>query len=365
MQVRVLATAVVLVAAALAAGPAARQQAVFRAEATYVEVAVTVFNRNGGFVDGLTAADFEIKEDHLRQTVAVLSQVDLPTRWRQATPAEASRPVYRPELPRDLQVADGRVYLIYLNAVEARYVPVTRRIAKDFVQSYLMPEDVVALWSPSRGLVSFTNDRPALARAIDNFLGTEVDEELGVFDRGPLPPIHPRLTSAMAWFSSVQGRRKSILLFSAGWQGLGPSFSDSQPPSYQTALVDRPDVQIYAVDVRGLVAPFSGASANPTRVSDSQSAAAATNAELDALSSSVMQMKWLAEDSGGFAIVNHNTYQESFRRIVEENSRYYVLGYQTTRPAKTRWDFRSITVKVIKPGLKNLTVRSRRGYIAR
>jgi len=365
MKASVLAATGMIVGAALAADLVARQQAVFRAEATYVEVAVTVFDRQGAFVEGLTPSDFEVKEDHLKQTVAVLSQVDLPTRWRQAAPPEASRPVYNPELPRDLQVADGRVYLIYLNAIEARYVPATRRIAKDFVQNFLMPEDVVALWSPARGLVSFTNDRPALARAIDNFLGTEVDEELGVFDRGPMPPLHPRLTSAMSWFSSVQGRKKSLILFSAGWMGLGPTFSDSQPPSYQSSLVDRPDVQIYAVDVRGLVAPFSGSAANPNRTADSLSAAAATNAELDALSHSIMQMKWLAEDSGGFAIVNHNTYQDSFRRIVEENSRYYVLGYQTTRPANARWDFRSITVKVVKPGLKDLTVRSRRGYVAR
>jgi hypothetical protein len=76
-------------------------------------------------------------------------------------------------------------------------------------------------------------------------------------------------------------------------------------------------------------------------------------------------MRWLAEDTGGFAIVNHNAYQNSFKRIVEENSTYYVLGYQSSAKARRNWDFREIHVKVIRPGLSGVKVQARKGYIAR
>ena len=81
--------------------------------------------------------------------------------------------------------------------------------------------------------------------------------------------------------------------------------------------------------------------------------------------SSTLNLKWMAEDTGGFAIININDYQPGFRRIVEENSTYYVLGYQTSVKPRPNWDYRELSVKVTKPGLKNVRVQARRGYIAR
>jgi VWFA-related protein len=357
MKVLGFSVALGLTATCLAAVPLARQQAVFRATATYVEVATTVVDKDGRFVDGLTTADFEIQEDFRKQPVATLTQVDLPTRWR-PSPGGATPPLYRPDMPRNLQVAEGRVYLIYLNAVEARHVAITRKLALDFVRDYLMPEDVVALWSPNQGLLRFTNDRVHLSNAIRRFLGTTEDLAPTMGLDMPLPSLSRSLTTALDWFSSVQGRKKSLLLFSAGWEGIGPVFSDEGRPSTYSGLVDRPDVQIYAVDVRGLVAPNETGASRPNQLG-----AAGVNAELDGINSSVQQMRWLAEDTGGFALVNHNEYHDAFRRIVDENSRYYLLGYESPRPVRKGWDFRSIRVRVTKPGLKGIVVRSRQGYV--
>ena len=147
------------------ATPLALQQKppVFRAEANYVEVTARVVDRNGRFVDGLTAADFDIREDHRRQTVETAIRVDLATPWNAGgTPTS---PIYSPELARDLRVAGGRVYLMYLSSAGAGDVPITRKIAKDFVNGYLQPDDVVALWSLN-GLVTFTSDRDRLNAGI-------------------------------------------------------------------------------------------------------------------------------------------------------------------------------------------------------
>jgi hypothetical protein len=99
--------AAALLACVFVATPLARQQQmpVFRSEANYVEVTARVVDKDGKFIDGLTAKDFQITEDNRRANVEQLFRVDLPTPWTKATGA---KPVmYRPGLANDLQVAEG------------------------------------------------------------------------------------------------------------------------------------------------------------------------------------------------------------------------------------------------------------------
>jgi hypothetical protein len=69
-------------------------------------------------------------------------------------------------------------------------------------------------------------------------------------------------------------------------------------------------------------------------------------------------LRELAEQTGGIASVNTNSLTSTFERIIEANSRYYVLGYYPpTHPRDGR--FHRIEVRVKRPGLK---VQARRGY---
>jgi VWFA-related protein len=360
---RSFAFAVGLVAASAGVLLASQQIPVFHSEANYIEVTARVVDRSGHFVEGLTASDFEIREDYRQERVETAFQVDLPTPWNKISPARAV--LYRPDLAPEMKVAEGRVYLIYLNAIATEHIVITRRLAHDFVDNYLMPEDVVAMWGQAGGLMMFTNDKARLHKAIEAFLGTNEALTSGVPGTKELGRIEPSLGSALDWFSSVQGRKKSMLLFSAGWAGIGPVFSERETVvSTQTHLVDRADVQIYAVDTRGLV-PAAHSAIVASRPSNAVDAAAGLTSELQAVSNSVTDMRWLAEDSGGFAIVNHNDYQNGFKRIVDENSEYYVLGYQSTAKKRPNWDYREITVKVTRPGLDGVRVQARKGYVAR
>jgi len=352
-----------VIAAALAsvfvATPLARQQKmpVFRSEANYVEVTARVVDKDGKFIDGLTAKDFQITEDNRRANVEQLFRVDLPTPWNKGV---ADRPaMYRPGLANDLQVADGRIYLIYLNSIPVNDVPITRILAKEFVNGYVQPEDVVAVWS-TFGAVTFTSDKALLNKKIDEFLGTS-DLYSPVPKTGDPGGANAGLSSALDWLQGVQGRKKSVLLFSAGWGGIAPVFSNqSVPAPFSTNLLDRHDVMIYAVDTRGLAAP--------TYVSGAGSAAGAAGASVTEQASGffngLYNMKWLAEDSGGFAIINTNEFVPGFRRIVEENSTYYVLGYQSPASLRGNWDYRDISVKLTRP-IKGARVMARKGYIAR
>jgi len=352
-------TAVLLAGVSIAAPLAGQQLPVFRAEANYVEVTARVVDKDGKFIEGLSAKDFALSEDHRKQTVEHVFRVDLPTPWNKTTPVKPV--VYRPGLPSEMQVADGRIYLLYLNSVPVAHVPVTRQAAHDFVNKYMQPEDIMAVWSTFSS-VTFTNDKAKLNARIDEFLGT-TDLMSPVPKTGDPGGLNVGLGSAMDWFSGVQGRKKAVLLFSAGWAGVAPVFSENAIPApFTTDLLDRSDVQIYALDTRGLSAP-AGLSGPVAANAASAAGVVTTNAQ--DFFNGLYNMKWLAEDSGGFAIINANQYDQGFRRIVDENSAYYVLGYQSTQGIGPNWDYRELSLKLTNSKIKGARVLVRKGYIAR
>src|SRR5262249_18789984 len=67
----------------------------------------------------------------------------------------------------------------------------------------------------------------------------------------------------------------------------------------------------------------------------------------------------LAENTDGLAIVNSNNLSRGFKRVVDDLSSYYLLGYYST--GKLDGKFHAISVRVKRPGV---SVRARRGYLA-
>src|SRR5205814_2708233 len=67
----------------------------------------------------------------------------------------------------------------------------------------------------------------------------------------------------------------------------------------------------------------------------------------------------LAEATDGLAIVDSNSLAGGMKRIVDDLSSYYLLGYYSN--AKLDGRFHAITVRVKRPGVQ---VRARRGYLA-
>ena len=122
---------------------------------------------------------------------------------------------------------------------------------------------------------------------------------------------------------------------------------------------NRSNTSFYPVDPRGLVvfdegivpsASVGPLAANPTlSLRDDNSRARAREQSL----------RRLAEGTDGTAIVGTNKIQEALRRVVDDLSSYYLLGYYSTGTLDGK--FHSITVRVKRPGV---TVRARRGYQA-
>jgi len=71
-------------------------------------------------------------------------------------------------------------------------------------------------------------------------------------------------------------------------------------------------------------------------------------------------MRTLAENTDGIAVVNSNDLDSGMKRISDDLTSYYLLGYYSTN-AKLDGRFRSLKVRVKQPGVQ---VRARRGYRA-
>jgi VWFA-related protein len=69
-------------------------------------------------------------------------------------------------------------------------------------------------------------------------------------------------------------------------------------------------------------------------------------------------LRYLAEETGGFAIVNTNDIAGELKRVDAETSDYYVLGFYSSNPDPTKRT-RTLEVKVDRP---NVTVASRKEY---
>ena len=69
-------------------------------------------------------------------------------------------------------------------------------------------------------------------------------------------------------------------------------------------------------------------------------------------------LRTIAEETGGFAVVNQNGVDSALARIDNETSDYYVLGYYSKNPDPLRRT-RRIDVRTTRPGA---TVWSRTSY---
>ena len=69
-------------------------------------------------------------------------------------------------------------------------------------------------------------------------------------------------------------------------------------------------------------------------------------------------LRVLAEQTGGFAVVNQNDFDKALKRIDTETSDYYVLGYYSTNPDPLKRT-RKLEITSKKPGID---IKSRQSY---
>lgn len=381
----------------------------FRSEAQYVEVDAVVTDREGNVVRGLTRDDFRILEDGKPQNISTFLPLDLPD-----APADRAVPTREPvvaDVQSNARPFDGRVYVIVLDDLHvdpARSARV-RQSVRLFIERYVGAGDRAAVVFTGRtgDAQPFTSDKSLLLAAVDTFLGRKLQSttlarnerygtERAIVDAArnqgsaatvpslPDPYDQERaqnagnllasLRAVSGWFGAVHGRRKTLLLVS---EGIDYDLDDvirprtyTGPPSAALAIATdlretlaataRANVSIYPVDPRGLTSAGEESVAVSSFAAQTDPGSGIGPGTLaNELRLSQATLRWLAEDSGGFAAVNQNDPTRTFDRIVRDSSSYYLLAYYPASSSDGR--FHRIDVEVTRPGL---TVQARRGYVA-
>ena len=111
------------------------------------------------------------------------------------------------------------------------------------------------------------------------------------------------------------------------------------------------NVTFYPVDARGLAAVDRDISENPVL---------GPADEIKLVQSRVESLRTLADNTDGLAVVDTNDLDKGFRRIVDDMTSYYLLGYYSTN-TKLDGKVRKIKVRVKRNGVD---VRARRTYRA-
>ena len=383
----------------------------FQVEVNYVDVDAIVTDANGDFVTGLTRDDFEVFEDGKPQKVEMFSYVELPVE-RPDRFAVLGRPVST-DARSNARAFDGRVYVLVLDDVDISPLrtSVVKRSAREFIDRHFGANDLASVvYTSGRpdATQDFTNDRNLLIAAIDRFVGRrlqsaavealeahyyreftrlnrqddQVETGTGLTDTGsPISVLDlEREQRALAvldtlrnlgeFLAGVRGRRKAVLLFSEGLEmPLSEIYSMHTPTDVGGAIRDaitaaaRSNVNFFALDPRGLIGlttefiELSGSGA-PNVAGGVFGSQNAQQGLLNDLRLSQSGLRTLAEETGGFAAVNQNTLGSAFERVVDANSRYYVLGYYPPTSARDG-RFHNIEVRTRRPGLR---VAARRGY---
>lgn len=396
---------------------ASAPEVTFKVEVNYVEEDVRVVDPQGNFVKGLTREDFQLAEDEKPQKINTFGLVDVPLVPLQKPLflAKDALPI-EPEVASNEQVLDSRLYLILLDDyhVDPLRTQKVRNLARRFVLEKMGANDqaaVVVTSGSTKGSQDFTQNRRLLLEAIDQFMGQKLrsatlakidararerpeqgDPTVAPLDNEKINQTTPKhmqmededaavrgfkdratltaLRSISEWMSVMQGRRKAIVYISEGvdynlfdmYIGADPSFENFSMIQQETwdalSAASRSNVQIYPIDPRGLT---DMALENVEIMGVLQTMRFGQETVEQELMTSELNLRLLAEETGGVAAVGTNDIDKAFDRIVQENSSYYVLGYYPTNE-KRDGKLRTISVKV--NGYPDAQVTFRKRYAA-
>jgi VWFA-related protein len=393
--------------------PATLPQAkpVFRSGVNLVLVDVVVRDRTGAFVKDLTAEDFELFEDGVRQQIVTFAVEEIAQKaapletastlttatidsGRTTTPAAAPTPTPEtatPE-PRALtseDVAGRRLLTLVFDTSSMQPVDVQKAIdsAVEWVGEKMTTADLVAVASINSGLqvlTDFTSDKERLRTVLSAFAATDgtaytaVDastaatddaaqaateaaadssvQELDTFNND----VRLRALKALAEALQPIQQKKAIIYFSSGMQRSGTDNQIELRAAVNAAV--KANVSIYPVDSRGLQAIVPGGSARQgSRGGIGAFSGRGVADQFMQLAAQQETLTSLASDTGGTAFTDSNDFGEAFTRVQRDISSYYMLGFSSTNSARDG-RFRRLSVRVRKRS--GLRVDAKNGYYA-
>jgi VWFA-related protein len=339
---------------------------VFRSAVNLVQVDAYVTDPQGNPVSGLTADDFEVREDRRPQSIAYFLPFNIPIEERQ----EGSRSVatlVEPDVQSN-ESREGRLYVIAVDELRPENGLRTRVFLRQFVERHMGGNDVAAVVLLGKGrradTQEFTSNRRLLLRAIDLVSGWPAEAPALGFSRGSLDRLYA-LHDLVEFLARIPSRRKAMLLLT---EDVGCDFQNAIDTPLSATLLGCPDVgrEVARTALRANVAIYP-IDPNRLTLADTVSGEFETvpSVEIERARRRMEMSRRIALQSlgtvtGGFALVSSNDVEGAFERLVRENSTYYSLGYYSTQD-KADGKFRRLDVRVKRPGLRVHTIN---GYLA-
>jgi VWFA-related protein len=389
-----LAAISVVVSAAQTATPSSQPRP-FAVSIDVVQTDAIVRDARGQFIADLKAGEFEVYEDGVKQELVALTMIHGGREYNVLSPPAPMRDgiILPPSRPRSDTA--GRIFVIIVDDfhLEPGMTGRTRQIVGQMLRDLIHEGDMFGIVSTGHSSISepLTYDRQVLESAIARIQGGGLKpREIIEGAQGPQGPTelrhHAHVALSLAYeqmrnLEKVQNRRKAVLYISSGYDfnPFAQSRLDEQAlrarvgaadlqndPFYRTQqssqmlaeadlirelaeltrAANRANATIYTIDPRGLVA-------GPDIDADIRVP------EWNAfVRNSQDSLRVIAEETGGFAMVNMNDFGAGLKRIDAETSDYYLLAYSSSNadPLKR---VRRIEVKTTRPGA---TVHHRTSY---
>jgi VWFA-related protein len=377
------------------------QQPTFKAGVTLVTTDAIPRDQDGRFVTDLTKDNFTVLEDGQPQTISSFMMVRGGRTFNLLLPpsppaASSDGLVLPPPKPRTDDTA-GRVLLIFIDDLhfEADLSPHVRRLVQTIGDTLIHDGDLVSVVSSGPSFISIgpTYDKKTVLEAVGKIRGSGlIPQEIFQSLETSQGPADVRGRAQIAFYTAynilndlegVNNKRKAVIYISAGYdfdpfkEGRasndriqGGRFSDplrytinEENPyfsiSHATADIElhklmreltlsanRANATIYTIDPRGL----QGVVGADRYLDQSE-----WRTHIQKTTSS---LRYIAEQTGGFPIVNTNDFASELKKVDNETSDYYVLGFYSTNPDPAKRT-RTLEVTVDRP---NVTVASRREY---
>lgn len=341
-------------------------QPVFRAGTRLIVQTVSVRDKEGRAVEGLTAEDFLVTEDNEPQTVSFVEFERLPDRpaaSRAATPAPLFAATLAAPSPTQSQIAvpppgdtryrDRRLLVLYFDLTAMPPADQMRAYsaAQTFIDQQMQPSDLLAIMTFGGGAVrvkqDFTADRGALREVIQTLIFGDDKDGDGIPDNTDIGTAFgqddaefsilntDRQLSALqtaATMLRALPEQKSLIYFASGLRLNGVD-NQAQLRATTNAAI-RANVALSPIDARGLVAMAPlGDAARPSPGGTGMFTGQLAQNAVTAFQRSQDTLYSLARDTGGKAMFDYNDLSLGIAQAAESMTSYYMLGYYSTHPA--------------------------------